>query len=1496
MGNPRPPAPGAGKRFLENPYSSPLGIAVIITGVSNMAVIRITCPKCGLSKDVAAEKIPATASQATCPNCNNRFPISGGTLQTAAAHNSAAVKREKATVSPSSQIPPKQAVKTPIKDMPIQLGGNRAKSLLIFFLLLVVVLVGVRLWADGKKRDVPFPNFIATSTQGVAVSWGEDVILLDHAGKVIGRQKLPKGTILTQLLYVGDELWHADHSSNSVRRLRNGSWETVISGGDRFRGAFKCAVDQKSGEIFVTDSSNHIIHQFMTDGRYVRSFGREGKGPGELKFPNSILFDQSGNLIVANTNCLRLDLFSRQGEFLKTIANVKGIGLYRYPTLMTRVGDRFAFLHTIDLRQAKGMLYGADGQAIGELTTPKQIEEAGDIAAVSGDILVSDQKERKVYRFSADTRDYLGPFSTELEALGMAAAKMQRRYQLLADLALVTMLVAAVPLLFFYLRFRRQEQKKITSTDSSAMIPPSAIWASPYNRQKLLVAVLIMLVSLGIFAASFLLIAKLHILLGMLCYLAHAALAWYGYLYLSIASGYPNPSREETLLRLVKIAFLKTASVLTSGERVEVCTAAWLQPTRKQAALLLLTNRRVLVCDYTVNNAGIRQFDYGSLAAGIIKTLKPSAYLPFTYFGLSLSTESGAASTLSLYNCDETLLGRIKQYLETRGTTEESVADAVICDTCYQPLQGAHCTRCPERKRNRTPAFLSLLFPGLGQFYNRELWNGAVYSAVFSVGILSMTMPVIKIVNRSAETGSDGYNWLLQNCGWMLFMYVTSAVDADLAANQGRKLFSQATGEIIRAWLTNKLAAMTPRRAALFLKAVPGTGYFLSGRFTRALWLLALLGWLLWTVLWSIITLVTGHGDSTNFQIIFFCSALVAMLWTGMVIDGVRCYSEAPPLRITMPAVLTVTIPPLLSMAAAVTVQGMWMLLLKAFPAFNVALKMFFSGYILRNPILFPGWGAALAVVFGMTTWNLGNNAHEARKDALIGFIGGAACWLVSNVITGHLVGSMLLQPLVFGLLSGLFIYRYYAGRGASPLIIPAVFLGLVTGFILGLMALPLTMKLHNWIGNVAMLLQLLALPAYCLHLCVLILERSRPTKQPPAGQLANAGEIVGSTVTAGRNISMRLAVGKKLMTYLILILLGVWLLAAVKNCSKTTESTPPAITKTEQTTISPYLEANLDSINNNLYCASFQMAWSKMRNQVIKEDIRLTDNPPTARQLNRQLLGNDDVSSGSYVAEAGVLSKELIERINRGLREKFGDQGGESFNMPQASAGERSIIAYAYLQKNLEFRTQFEKLTSPVLFQGNGSSTPVVAFGIEKFTYSNHLHEKLQNQVAIYDYRDDDDFILSLTSKSDDDEIILAKVKPGNNLLDTYQAAAKRIDTSKKTTIWENEPLKMPKIDFDLSYSFPELEGKRLLNNGWEGWLIAKALQDTRFKLDEKGAVLKSRAFFMATKAEAPAPGNAKPRMFIFDKPFLIYMKQKTGKYPYFALWINNPELMVRQ
>jgi len=38
------------------------------------------------------------------------------------------------------------------------------------------------------------------------------------------------------------------------------------------------------------------------------------------------------------------------------------------------------------------------------------------------------------------------------------------------------------------------------------------------------------------------------------------------------------------------------------------------------------------------------------------------------------------------------------------------------------------------------------------------------------------------------------------------------------------------------------------------------------------------------------------------------------------------------------------------------------------------------------------------------------------------------------------------------------------------------------------------------------------------------------------------------------------------------------------------------------------------------------------------------------------------------------------------------------------------------------------------------------------------------------------------------------------------------------------------------------------------------------------------------------------KPKKMIFDKPFLILLKRKDAKNPYFGLWNTNTELMIKE
>jgi hypothetical protein len=208
-----------------------------------------------------------------------------------------------------------------------------------------------------------------------------------------------------------------------------------------------------------------------------------------------------------------------------------------------------------------------------------------------------------------------------------------------------------------------------------------------------------------------------------------------------------------------------------------------------------------------------------------------------------------------------------------------------------------------------------------------------------------------------------------------------------------------------------------------------------------------------------------------------------------------------------------------------------------------------------------------------------------------------------------------------------------------------------------------------------------------------------------------------------------------------------------------------------------------------------------------------------------------------------------------------------------------------------LYFPEAFDTLGSPIIFRSAPDSAGVKAFGREGYSPDGVLHD-LANQVTIVDYKDDDDFMISLKSKSEADEIILAKTSPRRTLLKTIEYVEGKINKSDNLPLPNSAILKIPKIDFNIFHRVKELIGRSFLNKGWQDWWIEDAYQWIRFLLNEKGVELKSEAVILALRGVGHGPP---PMRLVFDRPFLIYLKQKDAKYPYFAMWVDNAELMVK-
>src|SRR6266851_6680484 len=76
-----------------------------------------------------------------------------------------------------------------------------------------------------------------------------------------------------------------------------------------------------NGDIFVADGhgekTNARIVKFSKDGKFIKAWGKEGKGQGEFDEPHGLAMDSAGRLFVADRANSRIQIFDQDGKFLE---------------------------------------------------------------------------------------------------------------------------------------------------------------------------------------------------------------------------------------------------------------------------------------------------------------------------------------------------------------------------------------------------------------------------------------------------------------------------------------------------------------------------------------------------------------------------------------------------------------------------------------------------------------------------------------------------------------------------------------------------------------------------------------------------------------------------------------------------------------------------------------------------------------------------------------------------------------------------------------------------------------------------------------------------------------------------------------------------------------------------------------------------------------------------------------------------------------------------
>ena len=73
-----------------------------------------------------------------------------------------------------------------------------------------------------------------------------------------------------------------------------------------------------TGEFYVSDGyGNSRVVKFSREGKYIRDWGKKGKGPSEFNTPHSIAVDSKGLVYVSDRENNRIQIFNPDGKFLK---------------------------------------------------------------------------------------------------------------------------------------------------------------------------------------------------------------------------------------------------------------------------------------------------------------------------------------------------------------------------------------------------------------------------------------------------------------------------------------------------------------------------------------------------------------------------------------------------------------------------------------------------------------------------------------------------------------------------------------------------------------------------------------------------------------------------------------------------------------------------------------------------------------------------------------------------------------------------------------------------------------------------------------------------------------------------------------------------------------------------------------------------------------------------------------------------------------------------
>jgi len=297
--------------------------------------------------------------------------------------------------------------------------------------------------------------------------------------------------------------------------------------------------------------------------------------------------------------------------------------------------------------------------------------------------------------------------------------------------------------------------------------------------------------------------------------------------------------------------------------------------------------------------------------------------------------------------------------------------------------------------------------------------------------------------------------------------------------------------------------------------------------------------------------------------------------------------------------------------------------------------------------------------------------------------------------------------------------------------------------------------------------------------------------------------------------------------------------------------------------TINPTYQSTLDENTiNNLWVGTLDLAWKDLQEKIELDKIELEGGTPQiAKDLNESAFSKEMLNSNDYEIN--------IERtVTDGYK------------------------IDTTLNKELNFLEVFDNFSNDYTEWTFGESKEHIKY----FGINNASLEKMDKNVEILFYNKigngnllSNDMAIKLKTK-EGDEIILYRTDDNKSFDEYYEDIKNKTKNYNGSTEFsEDDELRIPYVRVNGMISYNELYGKEITNS--KGLYIYDVIQNVNFSLNEKGCNLSSKATMVTEYLSI----GEDTKFCYFQDNFIIFMKEANSDNPYFALKVDNSDILEK-